>query len=116
METKHLRVTGENISKIVSEIKEKLYPEIKIESADGKTFLFTGESYSFWQDSNMAVTLFIDLASSEKCDIHVIASGGKIGLLQWDLFGREANRVDNVFSEISSICHHNNWKLEARIA
>jgi hypothetical protein len=108
---KKYSISGKNIKTINLALKKETAPIIEEHSKSGKTFFFIFEKYSFIQDSDMTVTLFIDVISEKECALDCIVSGGKSGLFQLDLFDREHSVLEKTHKIIEKMCEENHWNL-----
>ena len=111
MKHKTYSIKGKNIKGIIDVLKKEIQPNLEEVSKTGKTFFYVFEKYSFLQNSNMSGILLVDIVSGEECILHSVVAGGKAGLLQMDIFGRE-NSVLNSFGDIlKKICQDNGWQI-----
>jgi len=80
-------------------------------SPSGNTYFFVFENFSFLQNSDMSVTVLVDIWNQGCCVIKLVVSGGKQGLFRLDIFGREGSRLSNVQQGFQRIASMNNWQI-----
>jgi hypothetical protein len=112
MRQKEYSVKGKSIKSISSILTKEFKPIFEKVSNTGKTFFYVFERYSFLQNSDMSGIILIDIINENECRIDSIVAGGKVGLLQLDLFGREQSILDGVEKELQKICKNNGWQMD----
>jgi hypothetical protein len=106
-----ITIQGNRLTNLSDQITQEFSPSFSYVSTTKTTYFYVFEQYSFLQNSDMSVILLFDLTTTSSCTAQVLIAGGKVGLLRWDLFGREKSTLTQVLQKLQILCEKNNWRM-----
>jgi len=111
MRIKELLIEGSDVSEIISFLKSEFPLSYNYITYDSKVAIFILERFSFIQNSELSITIIIDIISVSKCKLLIIVTGGRSGIFRLDIFGLEESMLRNIIDKIKRFCSERNLKL-----
>lgn len=109
MNKKNIIIKGEHVKDVINlldnDIKSYTYKPTE------NIYVFYNEKYYFRNNSELMVSLIVNIHNQNNCIINIIAGGGSSGIFGMNL-GAEEDIIEKIVCNIEQICINNNWVLE----
>lgn len=109
MNKKNIIIKGEHVKDIINllddDIKSYTYKPAE------NIYVFYNEKYYFRNNSELMLSLIVNIQEQNICFMNIIAGGGSSGFCSLDL-GAEEDILEKIVCNIEQICENKNWVLE----
>ncbi len=110
MKHETLSIERDNAKILINAIIREFHPAFEYTSKSGNVKILGLEEYDLWRtNSTMAATLIFDFEDTNLCNINIVVTGGKVGILQLS-WGAENSLLKKIMRFFQKHGYEKPWK------
>ena len=108
MEATRLRLEGQNLDRLVDQLRDGL-PGSHVYTSEN-TVVIASERFYFRVESNLLTVIILDTAHKDRYEVEIVTGGGAQGFFGITL-GSERHRSKEIIRFLEETCASNSWVL-----